>query len=132
MAPEDVVRRVIKELRALKGSWWEEGASRLALALEWKLAQPPDREPWRLRLTGDDDHDRLVLADWLVSTASGPPVTSLARTRRISEDVGWALYSRCPITNAGLALADREWPVARRQAFRARLVSKTAPSVGES
>jgi hypothetical protein len=62
MAPDDVVRRLIQDLRALKGSWWEKGASRLALALEWKLAQPPDREPWRMRLTGDDDHDRLVLA----------------------------------------------------------------------
>ena len=131
MAPDDVVRRVIKELRALKGSWWEEGASRLALALEWKLAQPPDREPWRLRLTGNDDHDRLVLADWLVSTASGPQ-TSPKRTRGISEDVGWALYSQCPITSVGLALADRNWPVARRQAFRVRLMSKTRPNVGES
>ena len=132
MAPHDVVRRLIQDLRALKGSWWEEGASRLALALEWKLAQPPDREPWRLRLTGEDDHDRRVLAEWLVSTASSPPMTSSPRTRRISEDVGWALYSRCPITNAGLAIADREWPVARRQAFRARVTSKSTPTVGGS
>jgi hypothetical protein len=132
MAPDDVVRRLIQELRALKGSWWEAGASRLALALEWKLAQSPDREPWRLRLTGDDEHDRLVLADWLLSTASGPPVTSPSRTRRISEDVGWALYSRRPITTLGLALADRNWPVARRQAFRARVMSPTAPTIGEA
>src|SRR5262245_48171099 len=132
MAPEDVVRRVIKELRALKGSWWEEGASRLALALEWKLAQPPDREAWRLRLIGDDEHDRLVLADWLLSTASVSPVTSPSRTRRISEDVGWALYSRCAITTLGLALADREWPAARRQAFRARVTSPTTTTGGEA
>jgi len=125
MAPDDVVRRLIQELRALKGSWWGAGASRLALALEWKLVQPPDREPWRLLLTGDDDHDRLVLADWLLSTASGPPVTSPSRTRRISEEVGWALYSRCPITTLGLALADRNWPVARRQAFRAECLHRS-------
>lgn len=130
MAPDDVVRRLIQELRALEGSWWEGAASRLALALEWKLAQPPNREAWRLSLTGDDEHDRLVLADWLLSTASGPPVTSASRTRKIFEDVGWALYSRCPITAVGLALADRTWPVARRQAFRARLMP-TTPTVGE-
>src|SRR5262252_970209 len=123
MSPDDVVHQLIRDLRALKGSWWEVRARRLARALEGKLEQPPEREPWRLRLTGEGDHDRLVLADWLVSSASGPPPASSSRTPMLSESVGWALYSRCPITSEGLARADREWPIARRQAFRARLSS---------
>jgi hypothetical protein len=128
MSPDDVVRQLIRDLRALEGSWWEARARRLAHALEATLEQPPDRNPWRLRLTGDGDHDRLVLADWLVS--SGPAVTSRPRTPLLSESVGWALYSQCPITSEGLALADREWPVARRQAFRARLSSASLRTGG--
>jgi hypothetical protein len=126
MSPDDIVRQLIRDLRALNGSWWDEQGRRLARVLEWKLRQPPERETWRLHLTGDDDHDRLVLADWLVSTASGPP--SSARTM-LSEAVGWALYSGCPITSDSLTRADREWSHARRQAFRARLTSKRTPTL---
>ena len=70
-----------------------ENARRLADNLEWRIAHP-QADGYDIRPTGDDEADRVAVADFLLRAARGGAHLTPSWTRTFSEAMSWLVRNR--------------------------------------
>ena len=98
--PSDVfVRRLIDRLQApdlARMVRWGAMATALATFLEQMLDEPTEVWQQAMPLTGDEAHDRLLMAD-LLERATGPSFLAPSWSRDFSELLAWMLRKHYPL-----------------------------------
>ena len=92
----DFVSRLIAQLRGADLAavpLFCENARRLADNLEWRIANP-QADGYDLRPTGDDEADRVAVADFLSKAARGGAHLAPSWTRTFSEAMSWLVRNR--------------------------------------
>ena len=96
MSDADFVTRLIAQLRGADlGAvpLFGENARRLADNLEWRIAHP-QADGCDIRPTGDDETDRVAVADFLLTAARGGAQLAPSWTRTFSEAMSWLVRNR--------------------------------------
>lgn len=92
----DFVSRLIAQLRGADLAavpLFGENARRLADNLEWRIANP-QADGYDIRPTGDDEADRVAVADFLSKAARGGAHLAPSWTRTFSEAMSWLVRNR--------------------------------------
>jgi len=96
MSDANFVTRLIAQLRAADlGAvpLFGENARRLADNLEWRIAHP-QADPYDIQPTGDDEADRVAVADFLLKAARPGAHLAPSWTRTFSEAMSWLVRNK--------------------------------------
>jgi hypothetical protein len=101
VASNEFILRMVQQLRAVEGSLVyfgvEDHCQALADRLAW-FVEHDECDRVGLHCTGNEDEDRMTMAEWLDHAANGPAFTSPSWTRMFSEFLACHLRHNLPVT----------------------------------